>query len=159
MVRGEVIEQFQRRLSEFLNVTREINRRLFIARNLRLQLLRSLPDGINHIAVVELSRVSPAPGTGEEIIVFAEEPPEQLDQLTAVFESLNRTHRYRGKFSHLFFMKWLDLLCADRRDAQSNFFARLQRPRAVNIQSISLGMLASKSELPVGLPEFIAAVQ
>lgn len=36
--------------------------------------------------------------------------------------------RYRGKFSHLFFMEWLELRCADRKEQNSKCFNRLGQP-------------------------------
>ncbi|WP_439373289.1 DUF4435 domain-containing protein [Bradyrhizobium sp. DASA03120] len=159
-LRKEIVERFAERLNEFISVTKEINRRLFVARQLKLQLLKSLPDRINHIAVVELAGVSAAKSKPEELIVLAEEPAQkQVERLSAEFEKLLPIERYRGKFSNLFFMKWLELLCADRKEQNSKCFNRLGQPRVVPIQGITLGMLASKSDYPAGLREFIASVQ
>jgi hypothetical protein len=159
-LRKEIIGQFERRLEEFLSVTKEINRRLFVARQLKLQLLKHLPDSINHIAIVDLSSVSKAKFKPEEIIVLAQEPDEKdVERLSAEFEKLIPIERYRGKFSHLFFMKWLELLCADRKEQNPACFVSLEQPRVVPIQGITLGMLASKSDYPVRLREFIEAVQ
>jgi hypothetical protein len=158
-LRKEIIERFEQRLEEFLSVTKEINRRLFVARQLKLQLLKHLPERINHIAVVDLSNVSAAKFKPEEIVVLAQEPDEkELERHSVEFEKLIPIERYRGKFSHLFFMKWLELLCADRKEQNSKCFNRLGQPRVVPIHGMTLGMLASKSDYPVGLREFIAGV-
>jgi hypothetical protein len=110
-----------------------------------------LPDSINHIAVVDLSSVSPAKFKPEELIVLAQEPDEkEVERLSAEFEKLIPVERYRGKFNHLFFMKWLELLCADRKEQNPECFVRLGQPRVVPIQGITLGMLASKSDYPAG---------
>jgi Protein of unknown function (DUF4435) len=159
-LRREIIERFEQRYNEFLSVTREINRRLFLARQLKLLQIKYLPDGINQIAIVDLSSVSAAKPKPEEVIVLAEEPTKaDEERLSADFENLVPCERYRGKFSLLFFMKWLELLCADRRDQNAVCFARLERTRVVPIQGMPPGMLASKSDYPVGLRDFIAAVQ
>ncbi|WP_143198293.1 hypothetical protein [Bradyrhizobium sp. AS23.2] len=159
-VREKVIVEFERRFSEFLQVTKEINRRLFIARRLGLRLAKGLPKSINHLAVVGLRSVAAGAFSPEAIVAFETEPPkEDHDQLTDEFLKLDPQTRYRGKFNHLFFIKWLDLLCSERRETDSEIFGRLQKPRTVSIQSISLGMLASKSSLPAGLSGFIEAVE
>jgi hypothetical protein len=159
-VREEIIRVFESRFNEFLAATKEINLRLFIARQLKLELKKNIPEGVNHLAVVELTRVTPVQAAADSIIVYDEKPePADLDRLTRAFEAFNPADRYRGKFCHVFFMKWLDLLSEDRRQDRSRHFYALARPRMVRMQSISLGMLASKSQLPHGLSEFIATVQ
>ncbi|MDA9442743.1 hypothetical protein XH98_27340 [Bradyrhizobium sp. CCBAU 51745] len=157
-LRNQVIANFAERLDEFLTATKEINRRLFVARKLKLQLLKNLPDRINNVATVDLSKVSGAK-PAEEIVVLAEEPSQaDVEQLSAEFEELIPFERYRGKFSYLFFMKWLELLCLDRKEQNSICFAQIGQPRVVPIQGMTLGMLASKSDHPAGLQEFVAAV-
>ncbi|RXH30898.1 hypothetical protein XH94_34920 [Bradyrhizobium zhanjiangense] len=159
-LRAELMALFEARFSDFLQVTKELNKRLFIARRMKYRLEKNLPDGINQLATVHPKQVAPTASSPEAIVIFGEVPSkEEEEQLTEEFSKLDPATRYRGKFNLLFFMKWLDLLCSERRDAASELFASLERPRAVNIQSISLGMLASKAGLPRGLSEFIAAVQ
>ena len=158
-VRKEIVSRFEERLKEFAIVTKEINRRLFVARRLKLHLLKNLPDGINQLAVVDLSKVSPSKFKPEELVVLAEEPDAaEVDKLSQEFDTLSPVGRYRGKFNHLFFMRWLEMLCADRKQPDSQCFKNSDQPRVVPVHGMTLGMLASKSERPTNLREFIAAV-
>jgi len=157
-LRKEIIERFEKRLEEFFTATKDINRRLFIARRLKLQLLKKLPDGINRLAIVDLSCVSAAKIQPQELVVLAQEPDHKdAERLSAEFEKLVPIERYRG--NHLFFMKWLELLCADRKKQDSKLFSRLEQSRVVSFQGMTPGMLASKSDYPIGLREFIASVE
>jgi hypothetical protein len=160
IVRAEIIQSFQRVYEQFLEVTKNANFRLFVARRLKFKVIGGLPDAINVLASVNLTQVSPAKKPMEQLIIFDETPDQgELVRLAAVFDNLNPREHYRGKFNYLFFMKWLNLLSEDRRKEQSIFFANVSKPRVVKFQSISLGMLASKSRLPTGLSDFIAAIQ
>ncbi|MGY4346080.1 hypothetical protein ACVWXM_002547 [Bradyrhizobium sp. GM7.3] len=160
MLRQGLIADFKLRFYEFLQVTKEINRRLYVARQLRLRLARGLPDAINHLAVVGLRSVAPGPTLLEIAVSFADAPSmEDEKRLSLAFTQLDPATRYRGKFHLLFFMKWLDLLCSERRETRSGIFAGLDKARIVNIQGITIGMLASKSGLPSGFRDFIEAVQ
>lgn len=159
-VREHLRAEFEKRYSEFLQIIKEVNKRLFIARRLGIQLKKTLPDSINHLAVVGLSSVTAAAAQPDVVVAFSSEPSKQdEDRLSDEFSKLDPSTRYRGKFNHLFFMKWLALLCSERREPNSNTFPGLKKTRVVNIQGITLGMLASKSSLPTAFRDFIEAVQ
>ncbi|UQR61818.1 DUF4435 domain-containing protein [Bradyrhizobium sp. C-145] len=159
-VREHLLAEFERRYSEFLQIIKEVNKRLYIARRLGIRLTKQLPDSINHLAVVALNSVTASTHQPDAIVAFSSAPCKQdEDRLADEFSQLDPPTRYRGKFNHLFLMKWLDLLCCERRDANSNMFPGLNKARVVNIQGITLGMLASKSSLPTGFRDFIQAVQ
>jgi hypothetical protein len=159
IVRASVLNLFDRQLTEFLSITREVNFRIFLARRLGIKIVSGLPDKVRHLAQIELNVVLPATGVASDIIVLAREPArEEYDQLAAEFDGFDPASRYRGKFSYAFFIRWLDLLSQDRADAQSRTFAGIDT-RRVNHSGLTLGMLASKSSPPRQLADFIHAVR
>jgi len=95
----------------------------------------------------------------EQIVVFQEQVSfEQFSSLKDEFDQLTPQERYRGKFNLLFFMRWLELLAADRASEQSVHFDRLSSAKGVNTGGITIAMLASKSEAPKGFKEFLESV-
>ena len=157
-VRNACLSIFDQRLSEFLAATQAINLRLFIARKRGVELKKNLPTRINNIAEVTLALVKPNSVGPEHIVVFDEQVSiDQFNVLKTEFDSLVPQKRYRGKFSLLFFMKWLELLAADRGAENSTHFHQLGK-KGVNSGGITIGMLASKSDAPTGLREFLHTV-
>ncbi|MET4297029.1 hypothetical protein ABIB06_007829 [Bradyrhizobium sp. LB8.2] len=158
-IRNKCLDVFDRRLAEFLGATEAINFRLFIARKSGFTPKKHLPTRINGIAQVALDAVNPIAIGPENIVIFEEQVgAEQFKSLKEEFATLNPQKRYRGKFSLLFFMKWLELLAADRAAQTSTHFSKLKGPKGVNSGGITVGALASKSEAPIGLKEFLHTV-
>jgi hypothetical protein len=158
-IRADILDQFQRCLTEFLQSTAEINFRLFVARRMKFELQRHLPNRINHIAQIELEGTTPINVDPEQIVVFQEElSQDERSALRAEFDELDPSRRYRGKFNFLFFSRWLELLASDRRAETSKCFSRVGQPRSVNTGALNLGMFASKSSVPEGLAEFVTAI-
>jgi hypothetical protein len=159
-VRSALLNDFDKRLEEFLLSTKAINFRLFIARKRKFVLQKNLPLRINGIAHVALDKTEALANGPEQIIAFEEQvAQEEFAALKAEFEGLDPQKRYRGKFNLLFFMRWLELLAADRASGQSRHFCVLGPPRGVNTAALTVGSLASKSEPPIGLADFLEAVQ
>ncbi len=158
-VRNACLDEFDERLAQFLGATTAINLRLFIARRHRFELKKTLPNRINQVAQVSLKGVTRLAVGPEQIVVFQEQVShETFATLKDEFDKLDPQKRYRGKFSLLFFMRWLELLAADRASEQSLHFDRLSNAKSVNTGGITIGMLASKSDAPHGLKEFIETV-
>lgn len=158
-VRSKCLDVFDKRLAEFLAATEAINFRLFIARKSGFTLKKHLPTRINGIAQVALDAVRPIAIGSEKIVLFDEQVSvEQFQALKGEFATLNPQKHYRGKFKLLFFMKWLELLAADRATQQSIYFSKMKSPKGVNSGGITIGALASKSEAPIGLREFLHTV-
>lgn len=158
-VRNACLAVFDARLAEFLRATEAINLRLFIARKSGFELKKNLPTRINNVAQVALDAVNSVAIGPEQIVVFDEQVSvERFDALKGEFATLDPQKRYRGKFNLLFFMKWLELLAADRASQNSTHFSTLGNSKGVNSGGITIGMLASKSEAPIGLKEFLHTV-
>jgi hypothetical protein len=159
LVRNQVLDRFDECLKQFLVSTEAINFRLFIARRRGFTLCRHLPNRANNVATIGITDVRALNCSPQEIIVFEEAvSSEDERQLRQEFESLNPPERYRGKFNLLFFMKWLELLATDRRTEPPTIFSEVAKPYSVNLAAISLGMLASKAQSPLGLRDFLAQI-
>jgi hypothetical protein len=158
-VRYRVCELFEKLYSKFLQETKEINRRIFIARRLQIDLGSHIPDKIKSFVVIHLDNVCSSATSPEQIIRYAVEPnPKDLLNESIEFDKLDPPARYRGKFALQFFLKWLDHLADDHSNEQGKLFQGIEKRAKVRREEIRLSALASKSPLPPGLREFILAV-
>jgi hypothetical protein len=159
-IRAKVIEHFKDLLRQFHAATQEINFRLFLARRLGIRVRGGLPKRAKDIASVALLGVAGLPISADQIIELAREPTaKEIDYLRPAFDSLDAATRYRGKFLFLFFMKWLDLLAADRARDKPIIFKGIDKRKTVKFAEISAALLASRSPLPQGFSEFVESVQ
>jgi hypothetical protein len=158
-IRERVLRCFNGLYAEFLKITRDINLRLFIAKRAGIELKKSLPDKLAAIATVKIDEISPSGNSAADIVDFSSEPDSnQIKTLSEEFASLDPYLRFRGKFALMFFMKWLEHLATERQQSVSGLFAGIDGTKRVKIPEISIGSLASKSDLPVGLQEFVMSV-
>jgi hypothetical protein len=158
-VRESVKDVFVRTYGEFLKVTREINRRIYVARKLRLKLKHALPTGVNAIARIELARVSKPAKAPEEIVVYFQTPDlSALALLNQEFNTLDPFTRYRGKFALSFFQRWLSLLADEFSNSQIGLFAKIDVQSRVRTAELVLSNFASKSEFPEGLVKFVKSM-
>lgn len=157
-IRSPIIANFQKALSEFNQVSEAVNRRLFVARRMKLD-TGSSPNKIKDFAIVSLDSVGVGPKSAEQLIVYPQNPSaEKVTELHSEFETLVPTERYRGKYLKAFLDKWLELLSADYSNDPSVYFAQLPRNEKVKQSEHQLGGLASKSSIPAGLAEFLRAI-
>lgn len=157
--RARVTEDFEKDYEAFLTVTKNINRRIFVCRKAGIQ-CANLPDKIAKVANVSLNRVDALARPVAEIVRLDREPDNaDQDKHGAAFDLLEPRSRYRGKFALMFFMKWLQLLADDRNSEHSQYFAakRAGEPK-IKLEEIKVGLLASYSDPPKGLSEFLSRV-
>lgn len=158
-VRDSICQLFRDVYQEFLSQTKELNRRIFVARRLGLELKSSLPKKIVEIAKVELAQVAPADVPPEDAILYSAEPSEEdLTRLREEFEGLDPASRYRGKYALLFFQRWLIELGSEYRAPALGLFKLLDVKSRVRSAELVLSNFASKSDLPAGLQDFIQAI-
>ncbi|MEV4783402.1 DUF4435 domain-containing protein [Burkholderia sp. LMU1-1-1.1] len=151
--------EFNRLYMEFLTCMRDVNMRIFMARKLDIQVVGGISKKMSDFITVTLDSVSLTGLRCAEFIPLEREPKEEeIDKLQGEFDGLDAKLRHRGKFAMAFMMKWIELLAADRKSEQSKWFAHLGKNIRVNTQAITCGMMATKSPLPPGLPEFIRKV-
>lgn len=157
--RNEVIQLFKRVYKQFLQVTRETNYRLFLARRLQIELNAHLTDKISHLASLTVDSVAAGTRPATDLIRVAREAShDERSTLEPEFNDLDPNKRYRGKFALLFFSKWLEHLANDRNDPNPKYFLPIEDGGKANAHGLNLGSFASKSEFPLGLVEFLATV-
>lgn len=153
-----IIKRFSYLYATFLEVTKDINKRLFFARRLGIN-TPSVPDKLNAIVTFTLNDVTRHSSDPTEIIVLDREPTQiEVDSLASDFDSLEAASRYRGKFALKFFEKWLGMLADDYASDSPSYFSTIDRTAKVRRSEVSLGSMAAKSHLPGGLQDFILAV-
>lgn len=154
--RASVLDLFENSYSQFLAVTEELNWRIFIARKANI-IFNSITDRLSDFAEVSLEKVQLGRRAAYEIIRFEVEPEQMLlEALRRDFDALERAHRYRGKFSLMFFKRWLEILSEERRTAPNRYFPDRTEHRIRN--EFTVLALASRSPIPEGLLGFIENV-
>lgn len=155
-LRDSIEELFVELHSAFLQHTREINFRIFLSRRLGIVQIGDLPNRVDSMARVGLTEVSSAGMDITEIIKLEREPTSaEAEVLRSEFDALNPAHRYRGKFSWLFFLKWLGLLAADRVADSPKVFVGIPSPNSAIPRGFGIEAIASKSRAPETLKNFI----
>lgn len=151
---------FERLYRAFLEITRDINFRIYLARKCKIYQNSELPQRINRLAAVTLTGVQAVDDDITALVVLEREPSaEEIAAHEGAFDELLPPLRYRGKFALLFFRKLLEQLAADRNSSESVHFAKLSREGLRARGHLELDALAGKSQLPAGLQAFIAKVR
>ncbi|HEY8102768.1 MAG TPA: DUF4435 domain-containing protein [Burkholderiaceae bacterium] len=159
VVRKTLSELFEKMYDEFLEVTAEINFRIYVARKLGIRQIRDIPLKLALLADVHLDSIDPANVVHSEFVVLEREPTEQeMDHFRNEFSLLDRRARFRGKFGLLFFTKWLRELKEDRNCDQPIYFRELPQGEIRATASMSFETLVGKSKPPVAFFEFLASV-
>lgn len=158
-LRAKVVGIYSDRLAEFIHVSRDFNRRLFIARKLDIPLERPLPKRISSLARVNLMSIEASETPSEDIVVYsAEPPPDKVEEVLELFETLDGIERYRGKNAFLFFKAWHDRLCQEYETPAHAVFAEVKSNTKIRRAEFVLGSLAARSPIPDGLQGFLAAI-
>lgn len=157
VARSAVLNHFALLYKSFLEVTKPINQRIFLAKRIGINGVKPWPDKINLIAKVTLAGVSATDQELSALICLEREPTTpEIEQFDAQFAELDPRAHYRGKFAIAFLNKILQLLAADRACQQPTLFPTLQ-PQAAN-GSLTLDAIASKSSAPQSLRDFMITV-
>lgn len=158
-LRERIRQIYAERLNEFLQATREFNRRLFIARRVGIPLAKDLPTRINALASVTLMKVEEIATPVDEVVVYTAQPAESDgEKLSQEFAGLEGVARYRGKNLLLFFKSWLEHLCREYEEPEHAIFTGVDSTTKVRRSEFVLGSFAARSPMPEGLQEFVAAI-
>jgi hypothetical protein len=82
---------------------------------------------------------------------------EVWEQYSQEFDQLEGKMQYRGKFAHMFFIKWLQKLAEDRATVCA-YFRGIDEPYRANQHAITLQLLASKAAVPSELVRFLEKI-
>lgn len=160
-VRLAVLEIFFSVYGKFLQITKELNFKIYLGKKLGQIRSDELPKGINQLAIVDLCEVRPLPGSGclSDLVTLAEEPNStDLEKFREQFDLLMPESDYRGKFALLFFLKWLSLLREDRLSQNPKIFKDIPAPSFAVKGGFSFEGLIAKANPPAGLKDFLALV-
>lgn len=153
----ETLRSFSRDYESFLEVTKEINLRLYVARMINAEVAR-LPTSLSKVATVTFGEISQGSLRADEAVRFAEASDDLIESHRDTFSDLDERDRYRGKFALMFMETWLLSLAAERRKPDPNHFSSLECPSKFRLRELTLSNFASKSPLPTGLAEFIGRI-
>lgn len=154
-VREEICDIFEKDYCDFLEVSKEWNRRIFFARRLGINIDDEMPSSLDVIAEVNVGNVGP--GNGSPEVIFAKVPmsQENMNIFNPIFEAMEPRFSYRGKFALKFLRIWLMALLAELKDTDSDV---VTVPAGCAVKAdqgeFALGVLAGRSTIPEGLSEF-----
>ncbi|MEZ0606633.1 DUF4435 domain-containing protein [Paraburkholderia sp. IW21] len=156
--RQKVAAVFSNLYDTFIDITKPVNFRLFLARRLNIELRAPLPTKISRLADVSLLEVTATADDASVVVQLKREPSgDEIAVLRSDFEALSPKTRYRGKFALMFFVSWLHALADDRNGSAPRFGPRASTSK-VHPQRLTLDTLASKSRVPEGLRDFLATL-
>lgn len=157
-LRKDIAEKFLQLYDQFLNVTREVNFRMFLARIYKID-IEDMPVSLHVMVKINLESVEPLQTPAQEIIVLRREPSqEERNSAIPLFNSLDPRKHYRGKYSLLFFSRWLGLLRNDRMSTNSKMFANAPMPANTIHGDFSFQYLAEKARAPNDLEPFLEKI-
>lgn len=153
--RRSVLAAFEAAYAKFLQCTRRINLRIFVSRRARIRQTNALPVRISDLSDISLFDAAAGRLSAEQAVVLEREPTaDELATLNTDFDTLIPPIHYRGKFALMFFLRWLHLLAAERRDPESELFKGVNSDRSPS-NNFTLDMLAARSQIPAELPVFL----
>ena len=159
-VRAKAMQAFEDAYTSFLNSTRDLNFRIYLARILKIGMADNITTKINKLAAINLSCCSKTSDKIEEIIPLKREATaEEVACLWPEFKKLDERERYRGKFALAFFQRWLSLILKDFSAESSNIFGQIEDKFKIKGEIGEINRIACKAPIPSGLAEFIASVR
>lgn len=153
--RANVREAFSKIYTQFLEVTKSLNWRIYLARRAKIRQVGALPSKLSEIAVVSLLEVAASDTAAGDAVVLEREPSAvEIEHHKPDFDSLIPQMNYRGKFAFQFFQRWLRLLASDRCSEQSRLFGKTISALSPT-NNFTLDMMASRSRPPRELNDFL----
>lgn len=156
-VREEICHVFESDYDTFLEISRDWHRQIFFARRSNTNIDDEMPNALDIIARVQFGNVAPGDQSAADVFAHVDLSDGEAEILNPIFESLHPRYSYRGKFALKFLKIWLSSLLNEMRDQRS---AVITMPPGCDLKitwdEFTLGSLASRSELPTGLDEFLS---
>lgn len=157
--RAEILSLFQNVYEEFLSTTSAINYRIYLARKNNIKQVGEISSRLDDLADVQLYTVKEGKSNPSEIVPLEREPSEEeISSNSAIFDTLEKRQRYRGKFALLFFKRWLALLLANKNSCESKLFNSLPQGDFSSKSQLSFDQLAARSRPPESFRQFIEKV-
>lgn len=159
-VRASLCDIFDADFSAFLSASAELNKRIFIARRMGINIDHVMPESISKIASISIGNIVKSNVPAHDTLPFDKEVDEaSFLKLSDEFSSLHPSHRYRGKYSFKFLKTWLSLLIESYKRRDLDVFKNDDAEQGkIKSDEMSLGALSCRSPLPDKFPNFIARV-
>lgn len=157
--REKALALFRQMRDMFLSRMREANLRLFVGRRLNLKSTGVSERIADYVDIsIDKVQIEPTRDLSKVIPLDREPSPDEIRALEPEFSALDPATRHRGKYLLSFFFRWLELFSKEREKNHLGFF---DVPRKVGFssQQLSLRSLATRSEIPEGLENFLATIQ
>ena len=156
-----VLSLFHTVMQSFFEAMSPANRRIFYARRLSIGFAGGgIENRVTKYIVTEVeSARALADCDALKVLIPLEREPntEEAQKIDPEFDELDPNSRHRGKFILEFFLKWLDLLAEERFTGTRAVFASSIRPH-FSTQQLTMRSLATRSDVPQGLKEFLRQV-
>jgi hypothetical protein len=156
VVRAKLLRLFSNLYLEFLSELKDVNFRIFVARQRQIDLLNEKQNLSKLWMPISLNAIGVSGKTAAEIVELADcVSEEEYSILRKKFDKLDPKKRYRGKFSLTFFNTWITALKTEWKSTGSTLLAEITERRPIREQEFNVGNFASKSDLPRGLRVFL----
>lgn len=156
--RDRIIALFNKVFAEFLGIMQVPNRRLFVASKNSLR-KSNVIEAISRFVNISLHSVTSNFNDQdlERLIPTTREPtPEESSSAEEEFTSLDPQSRHRGKYLLAFFVRWVELLAAERRSGNSSLFSDVRTKSST--PTCPMRRLAGSSILPGTLVTFVNSI-
>jgi hypothetical protein len=153
--RANVVDLFRRVRSDACAALRDANLRLWRAKKLGIR-GPGARDQIAQYAMISFDRVARNPDADLQALISLEREPsdDESVEIDQEFEALVPLERHRGKFLLAFFVRWLELIAAERKRAGQTLFERTLDLK-FSAQKLSLRLLATHTPVPTGVREIV----
>lgn len=156
-IREDIISNFQRLYSKFLEVTRDANLRLFVASKEKISRPKDFNLRLSQIAQVSEEEVTPSETAIHESIPLEREPTDaEVTKWLDEFDKLDPHLRYRGKFAFQFLKRFLEDLTKSCKAGSGPIFKGVAYTPVRSVDFSNLSGLASRSAIPEGLAAFLS---
>ncbi|HTF96005.1 MAG TPA: DUF4435 domain-containing protein [Cellvibrio sp.] len=153
------MEVYDNVLQQLINAINCINLRIYCCRLSGVRFLKQIPE-VRKFVKIHLDKIDVI--FCDKVIESELEIASPLDEravelLRMDFDKLNPKLRHRGKFFFQFLVTWIEKLSDEARNPTGVIF---QKKLGIKFSSssITLRSLASRSELPIGLQEYIKGI-
>lgn len=158
-LRQRLCEKFIFLFNEFLLLSKNVNKKLFLSSISGVSIAKGKPDKINQIVFMTYDNVQKLRDPPENNIEYSK-PIIESDYSNELreFENFSGAFRYRGKYNLMFMEKWILLLSNKFTERSEADFEIYESKVSVNKKELTIGGYASKSSFPTGLSEFLEKV-
>ena len=157
--RSRIVSLFSEIYDKFLVESKEINRRIYLARRAKIDIPGKITVRLSSIASVDLVSVAASVVPPQDAVPLSRSiEAAEIAAFNPEFEALDPRSRYRGKFALLFFQRWLERLVSECNQPEIGLFAAVASSAKARQSELTLGNFAARSSMPLGLEDFVNSI-